>query len=314
MIALMGRLNETAINENAYCRRVDGVAGFVISPPEANEYRAGYFCDDPTETELSNVYFPYKDPLNTFWVCGAFETWGRGRPRVKRAWNVLELWIEAPNRRIAIDRLCIAVEDQFLPGLDDLTGNWQFDETLLGAVRQEPILHCSVNTLARELHGFQERPNALEDAIYLCVQRLRPGWNDKTFAYDPEHRRKTIELEEQRIALGSKAPHKSFDELPINIQNRIFIHKRTGCWVWDPKKSWDGKLSSLPDRYGSYRWENRQWQAHRLVYELLGGVIAPEAVLRHQCHRKMCTNPSHMLTGSQRQNRLDTTRRRKRPR
>lgn len=311
MLLPMGKLNEAAIEENLYCQPIDGVAGFTISPPDAKEYRAGYFWDDPSDHGISNLYLPYKDPQNTIWICGAFESWGRGRPRVKRAWNVLELWIEAPNRKTAIERLCAATTNQYLPRLDDLTGNWQFDESLRAAVQQKPLLQCAVNVLARELHGYQERPKEFEDAYYLCVQRLRPGWNDKTFAFHPKHRDEAICLEEQRISLGSKKPSLDFEDLPQSIRDRISIHKRTGCWIWDPKKAWDGRLSSLPDRYGSFRWEGRQWQAHRLVYELLGGIIAPEAVLRHQCHRKRCTNPDHILSGSHRQNRLDTTRRRK---
>ena len=303
--------DQNPFKPKAYCR-VEGVAGFLVSPPKSAPYYMGFFWDDPSPQNPPNIVIPYNDTSRSFWICGAFEAWGRGRPRVKRAWNVLEMWLEAPDRATALERLSDGVLSEYLPKMRKVTGFDQFDEVLEKAIRQVPLLQCAVNTPARELHGFQKRDPAREDSYYICVQRLRPGFNSECFAYHPEHRVEAIARQEERIRLGTRKLHLKFSKLPRDVQRRITVYKRSGCWIWNPKKNWDGKVSSLSNSYGSMKYEGRQWQAHRLVYSLLGGKIPNEAVLRHQCHRKRCTNPAHILTGSHRENRLDTTRRYKR--
>ena len=177
------------------------------------------------------------------------------------------------------------------------------------AVEQTKVRLCSANYAAERVIAWDAPAERTEEvSYYLCVQRLRAGFNACRTSVRTDETDRLLSILEEEIVVGSSPPTKSFEDLPEKIQQRIVINKRHGCWIWDPKRQWDGRLSSLEDNYGRTSFEGRSWAVHRLIYTLLGGVIHPEAVLRHQCHRKRCCNPEHIIPGSNRQNYFDSPR------
>lgn len=63
------------------------------------------------------------------------------------------------------------------------------------------------------------------------------------------------------------------------------------CWTFTGKAR-SGK--SRNPGYGAIRYQGRFYQAHRLIYELLVGPIAPGLVLDHMCLNTLCCNPDHL--------------------
>lgn len=59
-----------------------------------------------------------------------------------------------------------------------------------------------------------------------------------------------------------------------------------GCWIWLRSKSRDG--------YGWTSLDNKTYQAHRLIYEIVKGEVAPGLVIDHLCRVRHCVNPDHM--------------------
>ena len=55
----------------------------------------------------------------------------------------------------------------------------------------------------------------------------------------------------------------------------------------------------------------RQTYAHRLVLELGGITVPPEAHVLHVCDNPPCVNPSHLMIGTNYLNRLDSMRKRR---
>ena len=89
---------------------------------------------------------------------------------------------------------------------------------------------------------------------------------------------------------------KNYDELPPNIRKYITV-ARNGCWVWYGSINYS--------QYGSVRFQNKNWAAHRLVYTLLVGQIPEWAVLLHACDNRRCVSPKHLSVGHQYHNVAD---------
>ncbi len=49
--------------------------------------------------------------------------------------------------------------------------------------------------------------------------------------------------------------------------------------------------------------------AHRIAYELENGPVPSAVVIRHRCENPKCVRPSHLVTGTQRDNMQDMIRR-----
>ena len=66
----------------------------------------------------------------------------------------------------------------------------------------------------------------------------------------------------------------------------------TGCHNWIGSKVWG---------YGKF-WDNKQYRAHRWIYEYLNGPIPEGLVVRHMCHNRSCVNPEHLELGTHQDN------------
>jgi hypothetical protein len=58
------------------------------------------------------------------------------------------------------------------------------------------------------------------------------------------------------------------------------------CWEWMGWRATTG--------YGVFNMNDRQYLAHRLVWESLVGIIPPRLQIDHLCRNKGCVNPDHL--------------------
>jgi hypothetical protein len=66
-----------------------------------------------------------------------------------------------------------------------------------------------------------------------------------------------------------------------------------GCWLW---------RGGMASGYGRVRYRRRQWPAHRLLYEWMGGPVPPGLDLDHLCRQPLCVRPDHLEPVSRREN------------
>jgi hypothetical protein len=81
-----------------------------------------------------------------------------------------------------------------------------------------------------------------------------------------------------------------------------YVEKTDTCWLW--------KASLNTYGYGCFWWNKKQWQAHRVAWIIAHGHI-PEKLLLHSCDNPRCVNPDHMREGTQKDNMLDKTSRKR---
>lgn len=95
------------------------------------------------------------------------------------------------------------------------------------------------------------------------------------------------------IATGSKREGAWGSGLPLRFAAKISPEPNTGCWLW----------LGCVDRsgYGQVKYKGKTTEAHRAVYELLGGEVAAED-LDHTCRVRSCVNPLHLEPVSHREN------------
>lgn len=72
------------------------------------------------------------------------------------------------------------------------------------------------------------------------------------------------------------------------------ITRTRTCWLWI------GRIDALG--YGKFHWDERAWQAHRIVYTLFAGPIKRGMVIDHTCRETTCVNPAHLEVVTQAEN------------
>jgi hypothetical protein len=79
------------------------------------------------------------------------------------------------------------------------------------------------------------------------------------------------------------------------------------CWLWKPEFA-----TFQQSGYGAFRAPSRvtgksvMRSAHAVAWEIANGCAVPEGkIVRHVCHHPLCQNPSHLLLGTEADNRAD---------
>lgn len=90
-------------------------------------------------------------------------------------------------------------------------------------------------------------------------------------------------------------------EYPKITKQDIDKIKEKTVWVGDCLE-YSGSLSK--NRYGKTRIDKKDYSVHRLMYFYEYGTYP--TLLRHTCHNTKCCNPKHLISGSARQNSLDS--------
>ncbi len=74
----------------------------------------------------------------------------------------------------------------------------------------------------------------------------------------------------------------------------------SGCWLWTNVLNSRG--------YGNLVFNDKQYRAHRVSWELHRGAIPKGMCVCHSCDTPPCVNPDHLWLGTHLDNALDKTR------
>ena len=85
---------------------------------------------------------------------------------------------------------------------------------------------------------------------------------------------------------------------------KVDVRAKDECWPWTGATTFGGY-----GVLGSGGHDGAVVRAHRLSYELHFTPIPNGLVIRHKCDNPSCVNPSHLETGTQKENMQDSVRR-----
>jgi hypothetical protein len=93
------------------------------------------------------------------------------------------------------------------------------------------------------------------------------------------------------------------EKLHARISAKVFEAEGSECWLWTGAVNEKG--------YGVINVNGVPRLVHRIVYDLVVADIPPGHVIRHSCHNPPCCRPSHLSTGTHRDNSDDSAARRR---
>lgn len=82
-------------------------------------------------------------------------------------------------------------------------------------------------------------------------------------------------------------------ELQQRFMSKVSFEALTGCWLWTGAPS-DNTPSG---GYGRFRYDGRQYKAHRFSWLLHRGPLADGEHVLHHCDTPACVNPEHLFIG-----------------
>lgn len=92
------------------------------------------------------------------------------------------------------------------------------------------------------------------------------------------------------------------------------VQKTDTCWQWIGGST-RGDSGKSPLSYGSFTTgthkAQKNWAAHRYSYFITHGEIPEGLMIRHKCDNSLCVNPSHLETGTHKDNMRDMAERKR---
>lgn len=84
------------------------------------------------------------------------------------------------------------------------------------------------------------------------------------------------------------------------FERRYIPEPNSGCWIWLG-------MYQVGRDYGLFCYKRKTVRAHRAAWELFCGPIPHGHGVLHKCDNPSCVNPDHLMTGTQKDNMSDAS-------